>query len=115
MGARGFHRVSMKQLVGWILSVVIVALLAHSPALSADRYQLDSQLSLKPTMMPPVPDGKMLEKDVDQAIAEIAARKRDEELLRGLVLTPHRRPDLDYDVISGIQSRNLENALRRRR
>ena len=97
------------------LSVVLVGLAVAAPAFPADRFGLESQLSLKATLLPPPPlDEKKLELDVDQAIAEIMARKRDEELIRELVRTPGRRPDLSYDVIGGIQSRNIEKALRGR-
>lgn len=93
---------------------VFFVLIASIPALSAERYPLESQYSLKTTLAPPTPDSRILDKDVDQAIAEIKARLLDEALIRELVLTPRRRPDLDHDVVQGIQSLNVENALRRR-
>jgi hypothetical protein len=97
------------------LSAAILVLAAVTSAVSADRYGLESQFSLKTTLMPPPPlDEKKLELDVDQAIAEIMARKRDDDLIRKEVRGPERRPDLDYDVVQGIQSLNVENALRRR-
>ena len=97
------------------LSAAILGLAAATPTISADPYGLESQFSLKTTLMLPPPlDEKKLELDVDQAIAEIMARKRDEDLIRELVLTPSRRPDLEHDVVQGIQSLNVEKALRRR-
>ena len=98
-----------------ILAVGLVGWPAATPAVSADRYGLESQLSLKATLLPPPPlDEMKLELDVDQAIAEIMARKRDEELIRELVRTPSRRPDLEHDIVQGIQGLNVEKALRRR-
>lgn len=97
------------------LSVVLFGLAVAPPAFSADRFGLESPLSLKTTLMPPpLLDDKKLELDVDQAIAEILARKRDEELIRELVLMPGRRPDLEHDIVQGIQSLNVEKAIRRR-
>ena len=105
----------MNRTFNWALSAAILGLGSAVPAVSADRFGLESQLSLKTTLAPPpVPDGQKLELDVDQAIAEIRARERDEDLIRELVRTPRRRPDLDYDVVNGIQSLNVEKALRRR-
>jgi hypothetical protein len=53
-------------------------------------------------------------KDAERAIAEIKARERSEELVRELMQSRLRRPDLDQDVIGGIQSRNFNNTLRGR-
>ncbi len=97
------------------LSVVLFGLAVAAPASPADRFGLESQLSLKAMLMPPPPlDEKKLELDVDQAIAEIMARKRDEELIRELMRTPGRRPDLEHDVVQGIQGLNIDKALRRK-
>ena len=104
----------MKRFFSFALPITLAWLSVSTPASSAERYALESKHSLKATLAVPAPDGKALEKDVDQAIAEITARKRDDDLVRELVLTPRRRPDLDYDVVTGIQMRNIENALRRR-
>lgn len=105
----------MKRIVYLVLPAALAWLAAWAPALSAERYPLASQYSLKTTLMPPPPlDEKKVELDVDQAIFEIEARQQADDLIRELVLTPRRRPDLDHDVVQGIQSLNVENALRRR-
>jgi len=101
----------------WFLALFasLAWLPALAPALSAERYPLESKYSLKTTLVPPpLPDGQKLELDVDQAIFEIEARQRADDLIRELVLTPRRRPDLEHDVVQGIQSLNLNEALRRR-
>ncbi len=64
---------------------------------------------------PPAPNPQAVEKDTDTATAEIEQHARDEELIRKSVRTPDRRPDLDHDVIQGIQSRNAEEAIRNHR
>lgn len=70
--------------------------------------------SSKTRIAPTVPDPKVAERDADEAAATIEQRERDEELIRKEMGGPERRPDLDHDVIQGIQSRNVEDALRRR-
>lgn len=105
----------MKQIVYLVLPAALTWLAAWAPALSAERYPLESQYSLKTTLVPPLlPDGQKLELDVDQAIFEIEARQHADDLIRELVLTPRRRPDLDHDVVQGIQSLNVDRALHRR-
>lgn len=75
---------------------------------------LHLQLPRRPLTVQPVPDPRTAEEDADAAVAEIQARERRDELVRQLLERPFRRPDLDRDVIGGIQSRNLTDALRRR-
>jgi hypothetical protein len=60
-----------------------------------------------------VPDPKVAERDADEAAVAIEARERDDELMRKTAREPERRPNLDHDVVQGIQARNIENALRR--
>jgi hypothetical protein len=56
----------------------------------------------------------VIEKDADTATTEVEQRRREQETVRGVTRPAPRRPDLDYDVKSGIQSRRLNDALRRR-
>jgi len=67
--------------------------------------------TLAPSTVPPA---ETLEKDVDQATGKIEQRGRDEQLIRESVKTPSRRPDLEHDVEQGIQSENIEKALKRK-
>ena len=48
-----------------------------------------------------------------QRLRDAEQRARDEKLIRQEILEPHRRPDLEDDVVSGIQSRNASKALGR--
>lgn len=52
-------------------------------------------------------------READRAIAELDAARRQEELLREQARSVVRRPDLDHDVVQGIQQRALQKALRR--
>ena len=51
--------------------------------------------------------------EADLAVAELEAARRQEELLRQQAPPVVRRPDLDHDVVQGIQQRALQKALRR--
>ena len=65
-----------------------------------------------PAVQPP-PDPELVTKEAEQAVRELEARQRDDEALRQSIPKPSARPDLNYDVWSGIQSRGLTNTLRR--
>ena len=103
----------------WVMLPVLLALLQiPTPGVQAQQpgtsLHLQLTLSRKPSTAQPSPDPQMAEKDAEQAIAEVQARQRRDELARELVPGPVRRPDLAPDVIGGIQSRNINDALRRR-
>ncbi len=104
----------------WVLLLVAVAWVqaADRPAWaqeSSPAVRMDLTLSRRPPLPPqPPPDPKVVEKDAEEAIAAIKARERSEEVIRETLRAPSRRPDLNYDVWSGIQSRNVNDALRRR-
>lgn len=99
--------------------LALAATLPVSPP-AANAQQPDGALPLhvtltrRPPATQPAPDVKVAEKDAEEALAEIQARERRNELIRQLTERPFRRPDLDRDLIGGIQSRNLTDALRRR-
>jgi hypothetical protein len=62
----------------------------------------------------PRPPDAVVEQDAAAAAAEIEQRRRAEQTARDASRARPRRPDLDYDVKSGIQSQRLNDALRRR-
>ncbi len=108
----------MKRNVYWILLSAGLLLLIRAHAAWAEPpiapQQNDPALSSQTRIAPAVPDPKVAERDADEAAVAIEARERDDELIRKEVRGPERHPDLDHDVVQGIQSRNVENALRRR-
>ncbi len=108
----------MKRMLWLMLPAWLALVQISTPLVQAQQPGTSLHLHLKiarklPTAQP-LPDPKLAEKDAEQGIAEIKARERSEELVRELMQSRFRRPDLDRDVISGIQSRNLTDALRRR-
>lgn len=73
---------------------------------------LELTLTRRPTVVQPAPDPRAVEQDTEAALAQIRARERSEALVREALGAPSRRPDLSYDVWSGIQARNVRDALR---
>lgn len=108
----------MKKIARAMLPAALALLQVPAPAARAEQpagsLQLHLTLSRRLPAAQPVPDPQVAEKEVEQAIVEIQARERRDELIRELTQGRFRRPDLDRDLISGIQSRNLTDALRRR-
>ena len=108
----------MKRILAVTLPAVLALLQVPAPAVRAEQpagsLQLHLTLSRRLPAAQPAPDPQVAEKEVEQAVAEMKAREGREELIRDLTQGRVRRPDLDRDVIRGIQSRNLTDALRRR-
>jgi hypothetical protein len=64
--------------------------------------------------VPPGPPPEVLERDVEEATATIKSRQQAEEAAREAVRRVERRPDLQHDVVQGIQAIGVQDALRRR-
>ncbi len=79
----------------------------------SEPLQLELKVARKPRVVHPLPDPRIVEKDTREVVTEIEARERRDEVIRELMERRLRRPDLDRDVISGIQARNLTDVLRR--
>lgn len=106
-----------------IIRIALVSLSAASALLLADMsaargedstgpLQLELELVREsPGVSVPL-DPETVRNDTETAISQIEAQKRVEVLIRDTFGSPGRRPDLTYDVFSGIQSRNLTNVLR---
>jgi len=94
---------------------VLAALLPLSVARAQDARGGDSPpvLELKRQGKPPRPivrpesDRSQAMRDAANAAAEYEQRQRDEALAREQTRQVPRRPDLGYDVTSGIQQRNI--------
>ena len=108
----------MKRILCGILPAVLVLLQVQAPPVRAQQpaasVEVHLKLSRKLPAAQPLPDPRIAEEDAERAVAEMQGRERRDELIRELTQSRPRRPDLDPDVISGIQSRNLSDALRRR-
>ena len=81
-----------------------------TPAAFAQEKAAPLELEYKrraPAVLPPASE---VEKDAAQAAEEIEARKQTDHRIEAV---PSRRPNLDPDVVQGVQSRGLHDILRR--
>jgi len=67
-----------------------------------------------PPLVAPSPSPEVLGKDVEEATATMKSRQQAEEASREAVRGLQPRPDLQHDVIQGIQAIGIQDALRRR-
>ncbi|MFQ5899461.1 MAG: hypothetical protein ACE5JN_14620 [Candidatus Methylomirabilia bacterium] len=79
---------------------------------ATESLQLELELAGKPQGAAAFPDPVTVQEDTEQAIRRIQAQRRIDALIRETIERSRRRPDLNYDVFSGIQSRNLAHARR---
>jgi hypothetical protein len=97
--------------------VVVAALLApdsvraQAGSPTSTETQLQMERRHRRAIVRPSPPAETVEQDVEAAAAEVEQRRRQDNTVREL-RRPPRRPDLDYDVKSGIQSQRLNDALR---
>jgi hypothetical protein len=99
------------------LAVASVAALLALPEVSLAQSaspdtELRQEVVRKRMIVRPTPSPKAATEDAAQAAEEIRAAERREEIVREAAQPRRRRPDLDYDVSSGIQTRNLQRFLR---
>jgi hypothetical protein len=86
----------------------------RAQAASPTETQLQIERQQRRLIVRPSPPAETIERDVQEAAAEVEQRQRQQEIVRDLQRPLTRRPDLDYDIKNGIQSQRLNDALRRR-
>ncbi len=94
-----------------LLSAQAVVLRAEEPPGS---LRFDLKAPHKPPVVHFVPAPSVVQEDAEAATREIEAHRRNDELMRETAPSPGRRPDLHHDVVNGIQSMQIDHALRRR-
>ena len=108
----------MKALALVSLLTALAALAVGTPAVRAEQPASPAELELRHarrlTVVHPGISTETAATDAEQAIAQIEARARQDTLVRGSLPGFPRRPDLGYDVVSGIQQRTTGNAIRAR-
>ena len=104
---------------GMVTRVAIVAALGIALALSTASAQdarpgdnpvpLELKREAKPRpIVRPEADPGQATRDAASAAAEYEQKQRDDALMREQTRPAFRRPDLGYDVTSGIQQRNIQ-------
>ncbi|HEV8474964.1 MAG TPA: hypothetical protein VGR82_19480 [Methylomirabilota bacterium] len=98
------------------LALLLIPATALAQAPASRETQLQQEIRHRRVIVRPATPPADVQQDVDQATTEIERRARENTVVRDLTRPtppPHRRPELDYDVKSGIQQRALQDALRR--
>jgi hypothetical protein len=96
-------------LVGALLPATVLAQ-AASPGRETDLQQ---EMRHRRVIVRPVTPIDQVQQDVDRATADIQQQQREQEVVRDLNRPPSRQPQTDPDLKGGIQTRSLNNALRR--
>jgi hypothetical protein len=106
----------MKGRIGVVAVLVVLvpsAVLAQA-ASPGREAPLQQELRQRRVIVRPITPPSEVQNDAEQAAVEVAKRAQQDAVARELTRpTLSRRPDLDYDVKSGIQQRALQNSLRR--
>jgi hypothetical protein len=77
-----------------------------SPAEGSATFEVKREAKPRPIVRPEADAGQAT-RDAASAAAEYEQKQRDEAVMREQTRPAFRRPDLGYDVTSGIQQRNL--------
>ncbi|MFQ5830143.1 MAG: hypothetical protein ACE5JD_13455 [Candidatus Methylomirabilia bacterium] len=90
--------------------------LGTAPAVHGDEKPATIRLELtslgRPAQALAKPRPDTIREDAARVISEIETRQRVEKLIGETIPGPQRRPDLNYDLFSAIQSRHLIDILR---
>ena len=98
--------------VGIVMLVVGLPLVAA--AQSAPSTDLQIQTKQRRSVVLPKPTPEQVRQDADTAVSEFAASRNPSQVVRETSpLRPPGRPDLNYDVTGGIQTRQLNDALKK--
>lgn len=93
-------------LLGAVIPTTVLAQ-AASPDTQLQQEMRERRIIVRPSIPP-----EQVQRDADQAAAEIQ-RQRNDAAARELTRPTQRAPQVDQDLKGGIQTRNLNNALRR--
>jgi len=95
-----------------VTAAVLVPGAVMAQAASPTETELQMQRQHRLAIVRPTAPPEVVERDVQEAAAAAAQQRRQDETVRDLRRPLPRRPDLDYDVKSGIQAQRLNEALR---
>lgn len=95
-----------------VAGVLLPAVVLAQSAGPGTETQLQQERRHRRVIVRPVTPPAEVERDVDSAVAEARERERD-QMVRELSRPAQRAPQMDQDLKGGIQTRSLNNALRR--
>jgi hypothetical protein len=96
------------------LVVALIPATALAQAASPDtETQLQQDLRHRRVIVRPLTPADEVQHDVDTATSAIQQQEREQAALRDVARPAQRPPQADQDLIGGIQTRSLNNLLRR--
>jgi|ERR1051326_1678825 hypothetical protein len=99
--------------LGLALIVAALPLAAAAQSQSPATGDLEIQKKQKRAVVLPKPSPEQARADADRAVTEYASGRTPGQVVRDTSpVRPSSRPDLDYDVKSGIQTRQLQKELK---
>jgi hypothetical protein len=104
----------MKRLIMFAIMAALASVSVAPAVLAQQAQQLELRHPRRPTVVLPEVPPDTVRADAEAARREIEGRARVKEATGEAREPLRRRPDLSYDVVSGIQSRGVNDALRRR-
>ena len=96
-------------LIGMLVPATVLAQ-AASPT---SETQLQQEMRHRRVIVRPLTPADQVQQDVDRATTEIQQHDREQTVVRDLTRPAQRPPQADQDLKGGIQTRSLNNALRR--
>ncbi len=96
-------------LIGTLVSATVFAQ-AASPT---SETLLQQEMRHRRVIVRPLTPADQVQQDADRATAEIQQQDREQAITRGLTRPAQRPPQADQDLKGGIQTRSLNDALRR--
>src|SRR3954463_12569141 len=103
----------MKSTLALGIALISAAFPLVAAAQSASTNDLELQRKQKRSVVLPKPSPDQVRRDADQAVSEYAATRPTGRVVReNSPVRQPARPDLDYDVKSGIQSQKIGETFR---
>jgi hypothetical protein len=96
-----------------LVAALLVPETVRAQGASPTETQLQMEHRQRRLIVRPSPPADAIERDAQEAALQAEQAQRQQEIARDLRRPSPRRPDLDYDVKSGIQSQRLNDALHR--
>ncbi len=99
---------------GIVLGAILIAPVCAFAEQASPPKEEGESLELRhkgPPIVAPTPQSPEAIREAEESVEELDRTRRQEQRLRETRPSPPRRPDLDYDVKSGIQQKAIERAL----
>jgi hypothetical protein len=99
--------------VGLVLVLALVPVTVRGQDASTADTDLQQRRQQRRIVVQPRPSPDVVQRDVDRAVEDLAAERRRDDAVRDATSPASPRPDLSEPARGGIQTRELNKALRR--